>query len=95
MGSLLLNTTTNETVYRDVSEIIVHENYTVNYVNDIAIMLFNDSLVFNDAVRPIRLAEKGVNDLAMCEVTGWGSTEYVSLKFVYTFTDVKLTEFIS
>lgn len=77
MGSLLLNTTTNLTIYRNVSEIIVHENYTTDYVNDIAIILFNDSLIFNDAVRPIRIAEKAVNDLTMCEVTGWGSTEYV------------------
>lgn len=76
MGSLLLNTTTNFTIYRNVSKIIVHENYTVNYVNDIAIMLFNDSLIFNEAVRPIRIADKGVNDLTMCEVSGWGSTEY-------------------
>lgn len=79
MGSLLLNTTTNFTIHRNVSKIIVHENYTINYVNDIAIMLFNDSLIFNEAVRPIRIAEKGVNDLTMCEVSGWGSTEYVSV----------------
>lgn len=79
MGSLFLNTTTNLTISRNVSKIIVHENYTTNYVNDIAIMLFNDSLIFNDAVRPIRIAEKGVDDLTMCEVSGWGSTEYVSV----------------
>lgn len=78
MGSLMLNTTTNSTVYRNVSKIIVHENYTVNFVNDIAIMLFNDSLIFNEAVRPIRMADRGVNDLTMCEVSGWGSTAYVS-----------------
>lgn len=80
MGSLLLNATTNLTIYRNVYEIRVHENYTTNYVNDIAIMLFNDSVIFNEAVRPIRIAEKGgVNDLTMCEVSGWGSTEYVSV----------------
>lgn len=82
MGSLLLNTTTNLTIYRNVAEIIVHENYTEHYVNDIAIMLFNDSVIFNEAVRPIRIAEKGVNDLTMCEVSGWGSTEYVSVKSI-------------
>ncbi len=78
MGSLLLNTTTNLTIHRNVSKIIVHENYTIDYVNDIAIMLFNDSLIFNDAVRPIRIADESVNDSTMCEVSGWGSTEYVS-----------------
>ncbi|KAJ6638727.1 Trypsin-1 [Pseudolycoriella hygida] len=76
MGTLLLNETTDLTVQRNVSAIIVHENYTTNYVNDIALLLFNDSLVFNDAVKPIRIAEQSVKDATMCAVSGWGSTEY-------------------
>ncbi|KAH8387585.1 hypothetical protein KR093_008066, partial [Drosophila rubida] len=65
-----------------IDRIIVHEQYgpTVNYANDIALLRLNQSVSFNDFVRPICLpvtsnsVEYAYAGYAM-EIAGWGKTE--------------------
>ncbi|XP_069484631.1 ovochymase-1 [Ambystoma mexicanum] len=70
-------TDTTEQV-RQVVRVVTHELFdAITFDYDIALIQLNESLVFNDYVRPVCLpiSNKVVVPSTVCIVTGWGSTE--------------------
>nr|XP_022305712.1 atrial natriuretic peptide-converting enzyme-like [Crassostrea virginica] len=61
-----------------VSQIIIHEDYTVSsspYYVDMALLRLSRSINYNDRTRPICLAHQR-EGLRNCYVTGWGTSHY-------------------
>ena len=72
-----------------VSQIIIHEDYTVSsspYYVDMALLRLSRSINYNDRTRPICLAHQR-EGLRNCYVTGWGTSHYegTSSEFWYNF----------
>lgn len=69
-----------EWIYREVDEVLLHENYT-SYdefsENDIALLKLNESLSYSATIRPAKLPPIHTEDLEMkmFSAIGWGITE--------------------
>ncbi|KAI9585411.1 phenoloxidase-activating factor 2-like [Glossina fuscipes] len=61
-------------VDKQVKEIIVHENYDRNTLhNDVALLILEESLHWEENIRPICLPEPNINfDGSKCLASGWG-----------------------
>lgn len=79
MGIQVLTNST-DAIVRYVSKIIVHENYTNDLQNDIAILILKTSVTLGTGnVDTIALADTRAGTNTVCQVTGWGATFYVIL----------------
>ncbi|XP_054083388.1 LOW QUALITY PROTEIN: phenoloxidase-activating factor 2-like [Zeugodacus cucurbitae] len=61
--------------YQDarVKEIIRHEKYNDTHINDVALLILETPLKWEENVRPICLPESNVNfDHSRCYISGWG-----------------------
>jgi len=61
---------------RKVSELWRHENYDHNVItNDVSVLRLDEPLVFDDIVKPMKLAEPGYEPAegTVCINSGWGS----------------------
>lgn len=69
---------TNATVVHDISELIIHEQYSGNK-NDIGLVRLAKKIVFNDNVGPVCLPFKFKGNLLENKpvtITGWGTLEF-------------------
>jgi hypothetical protein len=63
-----------EAEYR-ISEVIPHDNYTVDADdNDIAILKLSSDVTFNGYISPICVPDSNCKDGTPCVATGWGNT---------------------
>lgn len=70
------------TITRFVSQIIMHPKYE-DLEHDVAIMRLSKPVPLNETTRfiaPIQLANASYPPGTQCQVSGWGSTIFVSLK---------------
>lgn len=58
-------------VVRQVIKIIVHENYG-DFINDVALLKLDSSLVYSDNIQPIALASSEVPVGSSVVISGWG-----------------------
>lgn len=95
MGTLKLNTFTNDTVIATVIDIHVHEDYNpMTIENDIAVLTLNltaltntevrfqngtESYAEEDIIAPISMSRQNVPVNSRCQVSGWGVTRIVSV----------------
>lgn len=78
MGQLEL-TTYPLVVSRRIHKISVHENYTHNFYFDVAVLVLDYPVPSDhEIVRPIAMARSSVVVDTMCQVTGWGTQQFVS-----------------
>ncbi|KAM7347493.1 transmembrane protease serine 9-like [Cochliomyia hominivorax] len=58
-------------VVKQVAKIIVHENYG-NFLNDVALLKLESSLVYSDGIKPIPLATAEIPVGSNVVISGWG-----------------------
>ena len=53
----------------------IYDGFSLNMINDIALIHTSEPIEFNDKVQPIPLNNEDLEDGAEGVVTGWGDTE--------------------
>lgn len=74
VGTLYRTEKTTDTVVSKVKEIYYHRNFSAMLENDIAYLVLNKNLSFNEVIGPIEMTNKSRTVGEACEVAGWGRT---------------------
>lgn len=74
----------NESQVRRIQDYRVHELYAITDTADIALLLLEEPLIFNDKVKPIDLAHTFISDsVKYGRVFGWGATKQTANESTY------------
>lgn len=78
-GDLLLDTPSSTSQSSNITRYVNHPGFAHDFRNDISVIFLTTPFTANSAIAPISMANGEVAANTQCQVTGWGSMEFVRI----------------